>query len=500
MSAPVRRILLAVIAAAALCFVVVLAVIAVPVAGRVAYRVARVTAGRISRAAVGEALAQTRLEFKPVSEESAQAFDRRATATRAKGATVGHPAAVTTPAPTATAEESGHPIPPEPPEPPTPSSTGNIVQIGSDIHIEKGQVVDGDVLSIGGDIRVDGHVRGNVSATRGDITLGSTARVDRDVLCIGGTLHEEPGAYVGGQRVTGLEGRERLRERLRGHVDREIDVEETTHRRSSAILRGLIYMLMWFGVAWIITHFAPTRTAAALSSLETEPGMALGYGFALVLLLVPSVVALAFVVALLCITLVGIPVALGALIAYAGLLVILAGWGVVVGYAALGHRFARGSGRPGGSLTRSAILGAFIVHILLVMGNMLHLIPFMGGFGTLVRVLGIVGYSVLVLLGVGALLRSKFGQGPAGRWWPPQHLFGSLGGDATAAAAGGAWWAPGGAPAPAPPSPAMTPMAPPPPPVATPAPAPTPPAESGPLSASTPPEPPPPPPPSTPIG
>ncbi|HUK63491.1 MAG TPA: polymer-forming cytoskeletal protein, partial [Dongiaceae bacterium] len=430
MSAPVRKILLAVLAAAALCFVVLLALIAVPVSGRVAYRVARVTAAQISRAAIGDAFAQTRLEFKPVPEESAQAFERRAPASRTKGVTDGHAGVATTP-PTPLTPATTE-VEPVPPEPPTPSSTGNIVQIGSDIHIEKGQVVDGDVLSIGGDIRVDGHVRGNVSATRGDITLGSTARVDRDVLCIGGTLHEEPGAYVGGQRVTGLEGRERLRERLRGG-DHEIDLgEETTQRRGAAVARGLIYMLMWLGVTWIIAHFAPTRTGTALRSLENEPGMALGYGFALVLLLVPSIVALAFVVALLCITLVGIPVALGALIAYAGLLVILGGWGVVVGYAALGARFARGSGRPGGSLTASAILGALVIHGLLIMGNLLHLIPFMGGFGTLVRVLGIVGYSVLVLLGVGALLRSKFGQGPAGRWWPPQHLFGSLGGQAAA--------------------------------------------------------------------
>lgn len=493
MSAPVRKMLLAVTAAAALCFVVLFAVVAVPIGGSIACRVARVTAARISRAAVGEALAQTKLEFTPVSEESAQAFERRTTSSRTKAAATGHPAAAVPPR--ATSEEADHPTPPEPPEPPTPSSTGNIVQIGSDIHIEKGQVVDGDVLSIGGDIRVDGHVRGNVSATRGDITLGSTARVDRDVLCIGGTLHEEPGAYVGGQRVTGLEGRERLRERLRGR-DHEIEVGgETVHRRGAAVARGLIYMLMWLGVAWIITHFVPTRTAAALASLEHEPGMALGYGFALVLLLVPSVVALVFVMALLCITLVGIPVALGAVIAYAGLLVILGGWGVVVGYAALGHRFARGSGRPGGSLTGAAVVGALIVHGLLLMGHVLHLIPFMGGFGTLVRVLGIVGYSMLVLLGMGALLRSKFGQGPAGRWWPPQYLFGSLGNEPVAAgAAGGAWWAPGGAPAPAPPGPASPAPAPTPPPAA-PAPAPS---EGGPLSASTPPEPPSPP--ATPIG
>ncbi|MFI5372536.1 MAG: hypothetical protein ACHQ52_13340, partial [Candidatus Eisenbacteria bacterium] len=378
----------------------------------------------------------------------------------------------------------------------TPSSTGNIVQIGSDIHIEKGQVVDGDVLSIGGDIRVDGHVRGNVSATRGDVTLGSTARVDRDVLCIGGTLHEEPGAYVGGQRVTGLEGRERLRERLRDRVGHDIDLEDVTAHRARAMTRGLLYLFFWLAVAWVVTHFAPARTGGALRSLQQEPGMALGYGFALILLLVPSVVALAFVVALLCITLVGIPVALGALIAYAGLLIILGGWGAIVGYAALGQRFARGSGRPGGSLTAATLIGVLIVHGVLVMGHMLHLIPFMGGFGTLLRVLGIVGDAIVILLGMGALLRSKFGQGPQGRWWPPQHLFSSLPGDtATAAAAGGtAWWAPGGAPAPAPPA-SVAPAPPAPPASTTPA---APAAEGGSLSASTPPEPPPPPPASPP--
>ncbi|MFI5370242.1 MAG: hypothetical protein ACHQ52_01700, partial [Candidatus Eisenbacteria bacterium] len=158
-----RRWWMAAFAAGVLSIVVLIAVIAIPVTRSVTRRM---TTCMLANVVVSEASAQTRLDFKPVPAESAEAFDQHNAVhrtARGSGTLKAVPASPPPPVhPDAVQNES--PDVPEPPEPATPSSTGNIVQIGSDIHIEKGQVVDGDVLSIGGDIRVDGHVRGNVSA------------------------------------------------------------------------------------------------------------------------------------------------------------------------------------------------------------------------------------------------------------------------------------------------------------------------------------------------
>src|SRR5262249_48677667 len=53
-------------------------------------------------------------------------------------------------------------------------------------------------------------------------------------------------------------------------------------------------------------------------------------------------------------------------------------------------------------------------------------LPVIGWMASMVFVIAIVTFSVVTLLGIGALIRSKFGQGADGAWWPPNRLFGPL--------------------------------------------------------------------------
>jgi len=75
----------------------------------------------------------------------------------------------------------------------------DIVKFGRDIYIDEDDFIDGDVVAIGGDIRVDGHVTGDVVSTAGDVTLGSTAYVEGDVVATFGDVTMEPGAQVEGE-------------------------------------------------------------------------------------------------------------------------------------------------------------------------------------------------------------------------------------------------------------------------------------------------------------
>ena len=68
------------------------------------------------------------------------------------------------------------------------SDDSGIVRFGEDVEVLSGEIVDGDVVSIGGSIRVAGRVEGEVVAIGGDLLIEDGAVIDGDVVCIGGRL------------------------------------------------------------------------------------------------------------------------------------------------------------------------------------------------------------------------------------------------------------------------------------------------------------------------
>jgi hypothetical protein len=61
------------------------------------------------------------------------------------------------------------------------------------------EVINGDVVAIGGGANVDGRVFGDVVAIGGNLVLGPTANVDGDVVVVGGELQRNPSARIGGE-------------------------------------------------------------------------------------------------------------------------------------------------------------------------------------------------------------------------------------------------------------------------------------------------------------
>ena len=81
------------------------------------------------------------------------------------------------------------------------SHEGDVVKFAKDIHIQEGEVIEGSVVAIGGDIRVDGMVTKDVVTTGGDIVVGSNAQVLGDVVATFGEITVEPGAMTDGDVV-----------------------------------------------------------------------------------------------------------------------------------------------------------------------------------------------------------------------------------------------------------------------------------------------------------
>lgn len=409
---------------------------------------------------VGTAHAED-LQFKPVPRESLSRLERMRVVKR-KAAEAAPP-----PAEAPAAPET--PVVVEPPSAPEVviGRSGSVMRIGSDIHIGPNEVVRGDLSSMGGDIEIEGHVEGDVVAMRGDVRLHSTARVDGDVVCIGGTLTEDPGAHVGGQRVTAIGGGR----------DRDIDIEdrprrERSDRRGHSVSYALTWLLILLGLAWALTRFAPGSTRAAVEGARTSPGRSFFIGAAVWALVIPSLVALALIVALLCITIIGIPLALAALVGYVLFLVLVMGWGYVVGASVVGARLVRaapalagtaGLGEAGISLTGQAVRGVLAVSGAAVVGQLLRWIGSgtpLGGLGVMIWIVAFVASAALTTLGAGAWLHAEFTSGALGRWWAGRRTrFGGNGAPPPAGPVppGGPPSAPAGPTAPYSPAPAQSP-------------------------------------------
>ncbi|MEP7303943.1 MAG: polymer-forming cytoskeletal protein [Acidobacteriota bacterium] len=75
------------------------------------------------------------------------------------------------------------------------------VRFGGNVSVEDGEIVNGDVVSIGGSARVNGEVRGDAVAIGGGLELGPHANVRGDAVSVGGALKRDPGARVDGKVV-----------------------------------------------------------------------------------------------------------------------------------------------------------------------------------------------------------------------------------------------------------------------------------------------------------
>jgi hypothetical protein len=394
--------------------------VAVPVAGLAV--LARTEPARVARAAVAvlealapsRAIAQSTMQFKPVPPESTTILERERPLRHRSRATTD----VTEPAPAA---NPSVPPPPEPPEEPVPSEqvtrAGDITRVSGDIHVEKDEVVRGDITAIKGDVTVDGTVHGDVVSLAGDIYLNATARVEGSVVCVGGELHEEPGAYVSGERVTALGARG---EALARHM--HIRALERAQRDLGGYprraVRALVGLLIMAGLALLVVWLFRRRIEVGAETLRRHPAVSLGLGALVHALFVPSVIALVLVVALLCITIIGIPLALAALLGYFLFFVVFWVFGLVIGAVVIGQWITARSGTAALPLWQTVLLGVLILGGARFVGRLLQGMGVvgLGGLGTAVMVLSILAIILLGTMGGGAWLKWEFSEGLFGRW------------------------------------------------------------------------------------
>jgi hypothetical protein len=314
----------------------------------------------------------------------------------------------------------------------------DVVRFGEHIVIEEGELVEGDVVAIGGSIEVRGKVTGDVVSVGGSLNVASTGMIDGDAVSVGGTVNEEEGSEVSGDVVS-----------ISGPFPNFIFGLPNGHfpsfgfrffGLSMSFVKSLIVILL----VWLIVVLFTDRIKVTTRKISDSPLASFGMGL-LVFILMPVAVVL------LCITLIGIPVAI--------LLPLAVGILGLFGYAAVGLALGSkivGQEAPTGTPVKGALIGVLILEAIPLFGKLIGL-P--GGFMAAISLpIRIIGYTVIVCavsLGLGAAILTRLGK-------PPLPVVPVAGAPPAAPPAGAPPAAPPPGTGPVAPPPSGTPQAPPP--------------------------------------
>lgn len=271
------------------------------------------------------------------------------------------------------------------------------VRFASDIQIESGETIDGDVVGIFGNVTINGAaksdvtsvmgsttingtVAGDVVAVMGDVTLGPKAVVEGDVTTVRGTLHRDPGAVVRG----------RITQQSMGSKNRAPDSMQSwwDNALSHGALLGFGHRLGWLTVLTIMAlGFYALMALVFPGGIRRTGDMLVQRPAAVVFSAILTMIALPVLFILLCVTVIGIPVAILVL----PVSVVLA---IAFGKAAI-------YGLVGRSITNDKFPPAVSVLIGGLVFVLLYLAPVLGlALSLLVSVVGL-GCAITALLSSG---------------------------------------------------------------------------------------------------
>lgn len=241
---------------------------------------------------------------------------------------------------------------------------GNATFAGGEVRIEG--AVKGYLLAAGGRVFIDGPVDGDVIATAGHLELGARARIGGKLRYAADDLRRDPAAQVAG----GVERLERPRTTAYWRGGRQ--------RRA-----GWIWTAGMMVLAAILAGALPAACERITENLRTHPWFALLFGFI-------AFVCIPVAAMMLVITIVGIPLALLAILLYLALLLVgYAATAVALGEAVL-RRFKPDAAARTGLRIAAAILAVLVLALLVR-------VPFAGWLVACAATLAGIGAIVLAL-------------------------------------------------------------------------------------------------------
>jgi len=266
------------------------------------------------------------------------------------------------------------------------------VAVSEDSYVPAGQVHEGDLVSVMGDVRIEGEVTGSVVVVMGSIEL--SGHVQGDMVSVMSRSHLAESAGIDGEFVSfGWSPQRDHGSRIRGEIVNVNFMNLLPFAGHGGGLRGLLrFLLIWhlikltflFIILLVITALLPRRLSAMAAAFPAR----WGWSFLVGLLTYAGVLIGACVLA---VTVIGIPLAL--------MLWFVAKMLKWVGLAAIFYLMGQSMGR---NLFRremphiASVLGGFVIYALMSM------VPLLGWlFG-----------MVLSILALGLVLVTRFGAEP----------------------------------------------------------------------------------------
>jgi hypothetical protein len=282
---------------------------------------------------------------------------------------------------------------------PLESNGKDVVRMGENIEVGANETIEGDVVAIGGTVTVYGHVLGDVVSVGGGVDLKSTATVNGDVVCVGGVVNREDGATVLGQNVSvGVlpKGFARLMPHAKfgsRHSDDGdggvLSVWWAFLRYAGIFLVGLVLYLAF-----------PKRMATIRETSRSRFWLCLVIGFA-------GMIGVSVGLILLCITCIGIIVAVPGLFAF--ILAMIAGGAVAA--SIFGEVILRRPAKDTGSWASTMAVGIGLLFVIKALGLLLESTGGAGeAIGKSIQVIASTAWFILFMCGFGGLLVSRVGR------------------------------------------------------------------------------------------
>ncbi|NOK19970.1 polymer-forming cytoskeletal protein [Corallococcus carmarthensis] len=257
--------------------------------------------------------------------------------------------------------------------------------------IVKGTVED-DAVAFGGNLEIQGHVEGDAHAFGGNVILGPNAQVEGDVSAFGGQVQKADGALVEGslesfggaglgRMVAGeiKRGMQDVQSHDAASADADADDDDDHDRGGGGLASFILQFALLFGLGFLGQMFFPTRMKELGDEIRANPARNFWVGLVGAAALIPLTIVL-------CITLIGIPVAFALLVASM--------LGTALGYAAIASELGTRLPVMRGRKTQAVVLALGLGIILLI---------------SHIPVVGVLLNLILNPLAFGAVIRTRFG-------------------------------------------------------------------------------------------
>ena len=268
----------------------------------------------------------------------------------------------------------------------------DIVKFGEDVFVRHDEMIRGDLVVFGGDVEVEGVVGGNVVVIGGDIDVRSGAEIKGDAVVLGGRLDEDAGAIIRGERVS-----------FNSPFPFRIgSVWGTYHSRLFDFFFVPVKFFLSIILACLLILFLGHRVRVSEQHLADNILKSFGVGFLLVFV---GGFTLLVLTVLLCITIIGIPLAFLLIVSSLGVMVLawtIAAYGV-------GQFIRRKTHFSSNNDYFIILIGMLVLFLPGFVGHGLSMIPLLSPLGFMFRIIGFFITVFAEFAGLGALFLSRFG-------------------------------------------------------------------------------------------